>query len=303
MKTYTGTILCLLIALNGACAPSTNITVRIVDEAGGKIPQVATTIVVNGQAGRNKYEKVTDTNGLCSVMDRIPARISIGAQKEGYYKSLDDFYFIPDNGKSGIEPWGGRTIILREIIEPKIGKNGSTRSGKSWIEIPAFNISVGFDILESDWVAPYGNGKVADFVFTFSKNTEQRVFSYVLTFSNERDGIAECQFSKVWQSVFQWPYKAPLDGYASVMERMTGFNRSKASISPEKKIRKQNAVNYIFRIRTELDDEGNIKSALYGKISGEIALSTKPKDELRFSYWLNTDPLSRSLESTDPYLP
>ena len=45
--------------------------------------------------------------------------------------------------------------------------------------------------------------------------------------------------------------------------------------------------NYFFRVHTVLDENGNIKSVLYGKIYGDF---------LKFSYYLNPTPNDRSVE-------
>jgi hypothetical protein len=45
--------------------------------------------------------------------------------------------------------------------------------------------------------------------------------------------------------------------------------------------------NYFFRIRTVLDEEGNVKSACYGKIYGDF---------MDFRYYLNPTPNSRNVE-------
>ena len=60
-------------------------------------------------------------------------------------------------------------------------------------------------------------------------------------------------------------------------------------------------MNHIFRIRTQYDDEGNITSAYYGKMKGYMRIDRR--SGLGFSYWLNTDLMSRSLESTYKYEP
>jgi hypothetical protein len=294
----------LVICSGVIAAPRANITIRVVDEAGTPIQGASTSIHFEMYPDRVKsFEGLTDTNGLFSAQEETDINVTEIAEKDGYYKSSETHFFKALSAdQTRYEPWDEiRTLVLRKIIEPKEGLLGSTRIGAaSWLEIPAYEQDVGLDVLESDWVAPYGKGKTADFVFTFSKDTEQKTLSYVLTFSNTGDGIMEYSFNRGNRSLFKWPHKAPLDGYASTLERMTGYDRSRAVIPAEKKMRE---VHYMFRVRTKFDNEGNIKSALYGKIAGEIELSAKPKDELRFGYWLNTDPISRSLESTNPYSP
>ena len=45
--------------------------------------------------------------------------------------------------------------------------------------------------------------------------------------------------------------------------------------------------NYFFRVRTVLDEEGNVKSALYGKIYGDF---------MQFRYYLNPTLNDRNVE-------
>jgi hypothetical protein len=293
----------LLGAMSGAVASVTNIMVKVVDETGVPIQDVKTTIVVNAQGERKKTEGVTDTNGLFSAQGGFPARIGIGGQKDGYYRSVETFYLIPDNDSVELEPWGGRTLVLERIVDPQKGMLASTRSGASWIELPAYDKVVGFDVIESDWVAPYGKGNVADFVFTFSKDTTNKTLSYVLAFSNEGDGILEYPFNENDQSIFRWPHKAPLDGYNVTMKKSLIYERSSTVLTETEEMKMDTEVNYIFRVRTKYDENGNIESALYGKVKGELGMWPRPRDELRFKYWLNIDPHSRSLESTDSMFP
>jgi hypothetical protein len=45
--------------------------------------------------------------------------------------------------------------------------------------------------------------------------------------------------------------------------------------------------DYYFRVRTALDPNGDVKSALYGKIYGDF---------MQFTYYLNPTPNSRNIE-------
>jgi hypothetical protein len=45
--------------------------------------------------------------------------------------------------------------------------------------------------------------------------------------------------------------------------------------------------NYFFRVRTVLDENGNVKSAQYGKIYGDF---------MQFRYYFNPTPNSRNIE-------
>jgi len=290
-------IVCLMIAAKGMAASLSTVELKIVDEAGAPIAGVEAVIIFNGEE-RTKYEGVTGTNGLFSAQGKIPALVGYGGQKEGYYRSTENFKFLPDRNAPGsrIEK---RTLTMRKIIEPKEGKKAGTRG-----VVPKLDEPLGFDILAGDWVSPYGKGVVADFVFTCANDTTNQMASYVLTFPNTGDGIIEYPRDKKGQSIFRWPYKAPLDGYLSVLKNkeIYAFDKNTTIMSDYKTLPQEPSdIQYIFRIRTKYDSDGNIVSAFYGKISGAIEINWN--NRLRFSYWLNTDPASRSLESTNPMFP
>ena len=56
---------------------------------------------------------------------------------------------------------------------------------------------------------------------------------------------------------------------------------------------------YSIRVRTVLDENGNVKSSLYGKINGDIRfyVGTKvPRSGIGFTYCLNPTPNDRNIE-------
>ena len=56
--------------------------------------------------------------------------------------------------------------------------------------------------------------------------------------------------------------------------------------------------NYIFRVRTKVNERGEIISALYGKIHGRIETGgyLQPLPRLQFTYYLNPTPNDRNIE-------
>jgi hypothetical protein len=305
MKKCFGIIAGLLGVLNGVCASSTNIAVRIIDESGDPVSQVPTTIVVNGKGGHNKYAGLSDTNGFYSVRDKVPARVSVGARKDGYYRSLDDFYFIPNDEEVEIGQWGEiRTVILRKIIAPVRGISVNRDANGGGKDFPVYDREIGFDLIVGDWVAPYGLGQITDFVFTLCRDKTNKITYYKAVFPNKGDGIQKFMFSgPAIQSRFKWPYLAPLDGYKGSlkkkyiwggdMNRLSDFEEFE---NPEEY--RKGKLNYIFRIRTQYDEKGNVVSSYYGRINGDIINMRVHRREM-LNYWINTDPASRSLESLD----
>jgi len=157
-----------------------------------------------------------------------------------------------------------------------------------WVNLgmPAFDKPVGFDLTVGDWVAPYGKGQMTDIIFT--GHLEKRAngasdYTLTVSFPNRGDGIQELTLTPEEKtSELRSPQQAPADGYQPQWIQ---------SNSPE--LEKRGATNhdenrsYFFRVRTVLDEYGNVKSALYGKIYGDF---------MDFTYYLNPAPNDRSIE-------
>jgi hypothetical protein len=149
--------------------------------------------------------------------------------------------------------------------------------------MPVFDKPAGFDLMVGDWVAPYGKGTRADILFTAHLDKRAQLdFDYKLTvnFPNKGDGIQ--MFSTPDNSGLRSPYEAPDNGYQPEVVRQNNER-------PDKILKYDNNPNgnYFFRVRTMLDENGNVKSALYGKIYGDF---------MKFKYYLNPTPNSRNME-------
>ena len=114
-------------------------------------------------------------------------------------------------------------------------------------------------------------------------------YTLYLTFSNEGDGIQKYEAHPIWGSQLRLPHNAPLDGYGIrlVQRQARTDDRIIHNNFPENR-------NYYFRVRTEINDKGEIGSALYGKIYGNIKFSPI---SIGMLYYLNPDPNDRNLES------
>jgi hypothetical protein len=148
-------------------------------------------------------------------------------------------------------------------------------------------------VLTGDWVTPYGNGKSSDIVFTLKElvpyTSGTKPFDYVLavTFNNEGDGM---QSVLAENSALRTPRYAPEGGYAPKIEKQMAI----LTEGQPMKYDTREDQNYFFRVRTVLDEQGRIKSALYGKISGDIKFGVNRL--LRFNYYLNSTSLDRNME-------
>jgi hypothetical protein len=103
------------------------------------------------------------------------------------------------------------------------------------------------------------------------------------------------------QSELHLPHKAPETGY-DIQE--LSFRKTQL----QTKVQQTNTpadADFFFRIRTELDDKGQVKQAHYGKLVGPIGCwidgTNKWQHDFKyqldhFTYYLNPEPNSRNME-------
>jgi hypothetical protein len=164
--------------------------------------------------------------------------------------------------------------------------------------MPETNKPIGFDLVKSDWVAPYGKGATADLVFELARRltSVEEPFEATLkvTFSNEGDGIQSVFAAPFVGSDLKLPRFAPEHGYEPVLVRRT----ARAATDKPIETSTREDQNYFFRVRTVLDENKRIKSALYGKIDGDIRFDVINGNPgyLLFTYYLNPTASDRNME-------
>lgn len=306
--------LLLLGLLSSGCVfanpPETKYTVRVVDaETGLPITNalVKTTFTQKrdpwgkGVGKSNRVEVPVDQNGEAILSGRT---IQIGkggtAFADEYYADVGSFRFT---GKSIAlnrwEPWNP-TVEIK--MRPK--KNPVSMVHKKMLrkKIPAAaDGSIGYDLEIGDWIAPHGKGKITDFLFTITKvNDPKEGIRYALSFSNPLDGIQEYVPPEGLRSSYIFPYQAPTSGYMPTLEKYRLLAYPVLKDYPANNLKNDKSINYIFRTRTKVDEDGNIVSANYGRIKGEVTIFLNNTIDL--GYWFNPEPNNRSLESLEkPY--
>jgi hypothetical protein len=148
-------------------------------------------------------------------------------------------------------------------------------------------------------------------VFTLIKRTngviridpgrhEHQLYDSTLTisFSNDGDGIQSVASTG---GGLRLPRQAPTNGYSPTLVKHE-FETATNILHETRAVRQSNFsadANYFFRVRTKKDSDGNIDSALYGKIYGEFggyADMGKTMFRLNFTYYINPEPNSRNME-------
>jgi hypothetical protein len=244
-----------------------------------------------GQVAEGK----TDTNGCFVATGRPVDDMRYTIMKDSYYKTEGTYAFHRPGADSSVkdgrwQPWNlTNTVVLKER------RNPVPMCAKSVDEsVPIRDAPVGFDLEKGDWVAPHGKGTKTDLVFTYQaqiKDYWTGKKELVITCTNRLDGFYRAQ-KDMWSDL-QSTYEAVPDDYQASVRLV--LDATKQKVLESQGIGRSEYL--VCRVRTVLDDKGNIVSAHYGKIYGPIEYGAgKNLDRLRFVYYLNPTANDRNLE-------
>ena len=273
----------------------------------------------------NTIVGLTDDSGNFVAQGDGQMGMGLFVTKEGYYsygsrngKRVEFYTKEPSTIK--------HTALLRRIKEPipLYSKVITEATPFRPYKIPVEKEPIGFDFFVGDWVKPYGQGKVADILFSYEKEfvefasipsrtleqvresykrrcksegiayTEEgfREFAgkwdskFEVSFPGEKEGIQMVEEQFNVHSALRMPHEAPEDGYKD------GFTVEKLH-TDEPRIARDD-IGYFLRTRVKLDEDGEIESANYAKIYGEIEFL--PTGYVYFHYYFNPTPNDRNLE-------
>ena len=247
-------------------------TYRVIDDEGNVVSNALAHVWFRSY-GRTQDKKdwvvASDTNGMFTVEHRFNEIFSVGIDKEGYYHSQDsiNYFAMPELPVKDDkwQPYGElRTIVLKRIRNPS-KMNGAA----SYVDfkIPAYDVWVGFDFDENQFVAPYGNGKFSDVLLRFSLKTKNRNdyhMSMDVSFTNQMFAGAYV-LKQDSQSEMKSVYNAdPGASFAQSLKYQ--YDRPVRNGSLQEKLAEDEYL--VFRTRTVVDEKGELVSSRYGKIYG-----------------------------------
>lgn len=295
--------LCVLCIEITSCKPRAKITIHVVTDKGQSISDfpISLSTFDHWQPGEGfghdisiGYNQKTDAQGLVNFTIPSPrGGMSFGTPYniKGYYPNIIHYQF-KTNTDGKWQPWNPTIdLIVKPITNPipmyarNVGVMGFN------LTLPAKNTPIGFDLETADFVAPYGKGATSDFIFNLNDDTainDQKPMNkgLTLTFPNKGDGIQSMIVSQKQGNTFRMLSDAPRDGYESILILGKDSQYTHGLLREDQ--------NYFFRVRTVLDEQGNVKSALYGKIRGPIQFWDNAG--LEFTYYLNPTPNDRNME-------
>jgi hypothetical protein len=257
------------------------VTLKVVDETGQ--PVAGAKAGIGNGIGKFEMSGLTDTNGIFIASHRDAfENLAFYAEKPGYY-SFQMTYHKGRNYKPEI--WNpSQPVVLKRIIKPIPMYAKEVRT-----HVPDLDKPVGYDLTIGDWIAPYGKGIQSDILFKahFDKsNSDESDFTLTVSFPNQKDGIQEFSAPTYYLgsqgSALRSSEEAPADGYQPEWIQTDNRKSGQPAMTRQDLNR-----NYYFRVRTKVDDRGNIVSAHYGKIYGDF---------MTFKYYLNPTPNLRDIE-------
>jgi hypothetical protein len=231
----------------------------------------------------NEIAGLTDSNGVFVASHHDGSEnLGFQAEKRGHYP----FRIMHHMGRNyKPEKWNPvQTVVLKRIIKPIPMYAKSVNLG-----MPIFDKPAGFDLTIGDWVGPYGKGINSDIIFTTHR--EKRAendsdYQLTVSFPKTGDGIQEFTTPSYYLhdrgSELLSSEEAPSNGYQPEWIQTKTRRPGKPMESNWDEYR-----NYYFRVRTKVDDRGNIVSAHYGKIYGDF---------MQFKYYLNPTINDRNVE-------
>jgi hypothetical protein len=272
-----------------------HVTLKVVDEAGASVGGAKASIsyAVTPSAGQPRDSRAsesitgfTDGNGgfKASHRDRSIS-LSLAVQKDGFYQNYVVVELGPASRREPIKWIPTVTILLKKIVQPIPMYAKKIRAA----ETPQIkNRTMGYDFIIGDWIAPYGKGLKADITFLdefHGKAPYDYLSKLTVSFPNAGDGIQEFDvpYPVMQGSQLRSAHQAPPAGYQPQLIKEASAHPGQ----PNKPSDYDESRGYFIRVQTILDSNGNVKSALYGKIYGDF---------MQFTYYLNPTPNDRNME-------
>ncbi len=299
MKKLIQSLFVLMLTFSAwANEPDAQITFRVKDDSG----VVVTGAVVQmniferwepiGPYGKDIHRRVsgvTDTNGLVTLQlpclrgsvkysvfvngDYYDQTMKMNVAGSSYYRDMGGNYYFTNSIDEKWQPWNPMLEIeLKKVLNPIPMYARFTRSRS--LLIPAYNQPLGYDLIKSDWLPPYGKGETPDFIFNLDCQLEVgrkdgiQIFDAILTltFSNDGDGIREILEAPKVGSAFHLPRFAPEAGYATNWVSHTFAHEDSDSCEYKED------QNFFYRVRASKDKAERVTNALYGKNNWAIIL-------------------------------
>lgn len=292
--------------------PLTNVTVK------GVFPIDNGWLAMKGPTPPNTDVQKTDADGRCKLSgetNRREAWCTIEDPPPGYYARAGHAFRYEKSRWGVLQPDDQiGTVRVARVHSPiplYVKKIGETHTGLDpERDIDYFALGGGklqLDLFKGDWLPPVGTGEVADIEFERMPREDLGESKSTVTgnmLKHWRESMKTRFLGKGngWVEVKPECYpiairKSPDHGFVQEYDLAWEACFRYRQITKSKKAEKFTC----FRIRTKLDENGQVVGGYYGKIYGDIYfLSNSDYSAVvaipQFLYYLNPNPLDRNLE-------
>ncbi len=284
---------------------------KVLDESGNPVHNAKMSMDVLTPSGNNDSHKgynvtslkgISDQEGCWSIEGATPETPAVSVRKEGYYDSVVKFTF--NNWKE--KPWRWKpyeqcvTLVLRKITNPI----PMYAWGMYKLIYPVRESEwVGYDMLQAEWMPPYGKGMTEDLQMCVVCNSGERDNGKVplsvvsIKFLGKHNGVTGIPDQSVCgQSWLKLPYSATRDGYMTQDFIISHFVSREGDV--EHYAMNTGTTNSFFRIRSRIDKDGCFIEGLYGKIRGLVKIGNGGPNNitLDMDYYVNPTPNDLNME-------
>ena len=283
----TGVVL-LLFNLNLQALPTAKFTLKVLDEEGAPLNDARVSASFGGSWNEVSVS-YTDKNGMATLSGDTQSGFPFGASTSGYYSSgMYENFIKTYGGIYGFQRWQPWNPTIEIVLKKKINPIPMYRKRVRTF-FPGQDTFYGFDLTKGDWVKPHGHGEYSDFLMKIdwkykSNGDYYRVF--ILKFPNEKDGIQVFYDDPKRGSELRSDHHAPANQYNNGLELIADSSTFK---NYDDRIGRQD-INYYFRIRSKVDETGELAYTHYGKIENPFRFSYLEEGksiQLEFEYFLN----------------
>lgn len=264
------------IARNGAQA---KVVIQVEDQDGVAVQGAKIWGAFTTGSGFNDYamiEGLTNNEGKFVAQGRCNELLRVDITKDGYYSSELKVNFwqskvdpIVVDGKW--QPYGETRVVTLKRIK-NLGRlvvPDMSRRVRIDLKIPEFENWIPFDLEKYDWVEPYGEGKCSDVLLRFRSRRAKHWYDYT-------DCMEICFTNTPYAGAYEMKKDMSSDLHTIYCADPNADYKNFFEFKSEQTIDRKKTNDYlkddsyfVYRIRTKVDEEGNLKSAHYGIISGK----------------------------------
>lgn len=284
--------------------PEFRVTISVVNDAGDPVAGAVVQLTYEQKQDQRLSERfftmesVSDESGVVTMQGELPdGEFAYGALAEGHYPVRGRIHRFSDTSRRGWVPWNPTLhVTLKRILNPVPMYAKRFRA-----EVPKNGEPLGYDLIVGDWVAPRGHGARADLLLRLQgerTDLQNHEIEFTWSFPGAGNGFLPIVIQDRTASPLLMPHEAPVDGYTSARTWRKVAKYDHVAKRPLFKLDDVDPDEHFFiRVRSEVDADGRVTRAMYGKVHGpiEFGILLDGTGFVRMTYFLNPDG-SRNVE-------